>query len=172
MSDVEGHLMRDAETAWQFFTNTAYGLPTGLAPAAVWPKGSGLGRYAILTMWDVGSLILATVSARKIGLISEKAFDARVKGILQFLERHRFNWGGAQLPNFRTDVRSGRSVEFGYDSTDMGRLFVALHVLDRATAGSYRIARLVGRWNIEATIDDGALFDVKSSRRLKSEAHN
>ena len=145
---------------------------SGVAPAAVWPEGKGYGRYAILTMWDTGSLILALVSARAIGIISEKEFDRRIKDTLRFLRRSRFRWGKARLPNYRTDIVSRRPAERGYDATDIGRLLTALHVLDKATNGAYHVGKLVSRWDIEATIEDGRLYDIKSGNRFESRSNN
>ena len=123
---------RDAEIAWRYFSTNLAGVDRGLVPAATWPEGDGYGRYDILTMWDTGSLILAYVSARSIGLIDEKEFDQRIKAVMAFLRRSEFRWGKLTLPNFRTANTGGRTIEPGYDATDTGRVLVALHVLDQA----------------------------------------
>jgi hypothetical protein len=129
-------LKKDAEIAWQYFAAPSAGVDRGLVPAAAWSQGNGYGRYDILTMWDTGSMILAYVSARSLGLISEKEFDQRIKAVMAFLRRSEFRWGKLTLPNFRTGNSGGRTIEPGFDATDIGRLLMALHVLDRTTNGA------------------------------------
>jgi hypothetical protein len=165
-------LKRDAEIAWRFFTAPTPGVDKGLVPAATWPEGDGYGRYDILTMWDTGSLILAVVSARSIGLIDEKEFDQRVKSIMAFLRRSEFRWGKLVLPNFRTGNAGSRTIEPGYDATDTGRLLIALHILDQATNGAYQVKQQVARWDIAGTINNGQLSDIKSSSRIESRCFN
>jgi hypothetical protein len=165
-------LKRDAEIAWRFFSASDPGADRGLTPAAVWPEGDGFGRYSILTMWDAGSLILAYVSARSIGLITEKEFDRRIKAAMAFLRRSEFRWGKLTLPNYRTASSGGRTVEPGYDATDTGRLLLALHILDKATNGVYRVKQQVARWNIAGTVVDGRLHDIKSGESLQSRSFN
>ena len=151
----ESVLKRDAEIAWRYFSASYPGADRGLAPAATWPEGNGFGRYDILTMWDAGSLILANISARSISLIDEKEFDQRIKAVMVFLRRSEFRWGKLTLPNYRTANSGGRTVEPGYDATDTGRLLIALHILDQATNGAYKIKQQVARWNLADTVING-----------------
>jgi hypothetical protein len=164
-------LKRDAEIAWQYFATKTPGAPLGLVPAAMWPEGTGLGRYNILTMWDAGSLILAYLSARSIGLISENEFDQRMRAIMTFLRNSTFRWGQMSLPNYRTQV-VGNAAEGGYDTTDTGRLLMALHILDQATNGAYQAKQQVARWNIAATVSKGQPYDIKSSARFEARCFN
>ncbi|MFN3745238.1 MAG: DUF3131 domain-containing protein [Hyphomicrobiaceae bacterium] len=165
-------LKRDAEIAWQYFATRAPGAPHGLVPAAMWPEGTGLGRYNILTMWDAGSLILAYLSARSIGLIDEKEFDQRMRAVMAFLRNATFRWGPHALPNYRTQIIGGNAVEGGYDTTDTGRLLAALHILDKVTNGAYRAKEQVARWDIAAMVNKGQPYDVKSSARFEARCFN
>lgn len=165
-------LKRDAEIAWQYFAMKTPGAPHGLVPAAVWPEGSDLGRYNILTMWDTGSLILAYLSARSIGIIDEKEFDQRMRTVMAFLRNATFRWGQLSLPNYRTQIVGGGAVEGGYDTTDTGRLLAALHILDKVTNGTYRAKEQVARWNIAATVNKGQPYDIKSSSRYEARCFN
>ncbi len=165
-------LKRDAEIAWQYFATRTPGAPLGLVPAAMWPEGSGLGRYSILTMWDAGSLILANLSARSIGLIDEKEFDQRTRTVMAFLKKSTFRWGQLSLPNYRTQIVSGNAVEGGYDTTDTGRLLMALHILDKATNGAYQAKQQVARWDIAGMVNKGQPYDVKSSSRYEARCFN
>lgn len=165
-------LKRDAEIAWQYFATRTPGAPVGLVPAAMWPEGSGLGRYGILTMWDTGSLILATLSARSIGLIDEKEFDLRMRTVMAFLKNSTFRFGQLTLPNYRTQIVGGTAVEGGYDTTDTGRLLLALHILDKVTNGAYQAKQQVARWNIAGTVSKGQPYDIKSSARQEARCFN
>ena len=165
-------MMQDAEGAWRYFTASTTGRKVGLTPAAIWPQGTGFGRYSTVTMWDVGSLVLALVSARSLQLISSDTFDEHLQATIKFLKRTSFRWNGARLPNYRSHVDSLLSTEAGYDATDMGRLLLALYVLDQATSKAYDIGEIVGRWDIDKTIENGALHDIKSSKRLPNAGNN
>jgi hypothetical protein len=165
-------LKRDAEIAWQYFATRTPGAPLGLVPAAMWPEDDSLGRYNILTMWDAGSLILAYLSARSIGLIYEKEFDQRMKTVMAFLRKSTFRWGKLSLPNYRTQIVSGNAVEGGYDTTDTGRLLIALHILEKATNGAYRAKEQVERWNLAETVNKGQPYDIKSSSRQEARCFN
>src|SRR5690606_26583088 len=165
-------LKRDAEIAWQYFATPTPGAPLGLVPAAMWPEGSGLGRYSILTMWDAGSLILANLPARSIGLIDEQDFDQGQRTIMAFLKKSTFRWGQLSLPNYRTQIVGGSAVEGGYDTTDTGRLLMALHILDKATNGAYQAKQQVARWDIAGMVNKGQPYDVKSSSRHEARCFN
>lgn len=165
-------LRRDAEIAWQYFATRTPGAPHGLVPAAMWPEGTGIGRYNILTMWDAGSLILAYLSARSIGLIDEKELDQRMRAVMAFLRTSTFRWGANALPNYRTQIIGGNVVEGGYDTTDTGRLLAALHILDKVANGAYRAKEQVARWNIAAMVSKGQPYDVKSSARYEARCFN
>jgi Protein of unknown function (DUF3131) len=168
----ESVLKRDAEIAWRFFSANYPGVDKGLVPAATWPEDDSFGRYDILTMWDAGSLILANISARSIGLIDEKEFDQRTKAVMVFLRRSEFRWGKLVLPNYRTANSGGRTIEPGYDATDTGRLLIALHILDQATNGAYKVKEQVARWDLAGTVVNGKLQDIKSGDRSDSQCFN
>jgi hypothetical protein len=158
---VAADLRRDAEHAWKFFERKSSAM-TGLASPNIWPEGgNSYGSYDIVTMWDFGSIVIATVSARAIGLIDAAEFDRRVNGFKAFLKRATYTHKKARIPNFRSRADNGASVEAGYDATDTGRLFVALHVLEKFTDGKYDLAAFFKDWNIDATVKDGQISDLK-----------
>lgn len=158
--ETRERLLSDAAHAWSFFTRPKRGF-YGMTSVNIWPEGKSYGSYDIATMWDTGSIILATISARSIGLIDQAEFEKRIDGIMAFLDRATTTYKGAKLPNFRSSSITGRSVESGYDTTDTGRLFVAMHVLEGATSGKYKAEDLMKKWQVEATISDGAMQDIK-----------
>lgn len=161
--DVRERLLSDAAHAWSFFTRRTGGFD-GMTSVNIWRQGKGYGSYDIATMWDTGSIILATVSARSIGLIDQAEFEKRIDGVIKFLNRATTTYRGARLPNFRSSSINGRSVEAGYDATDTGRLFVALHVLEGATDGKYKAADIMKLWKVEATVADGVMQDIKGGK--------
>lgn len=163
---MDRELMEDAETAWRFFQ-----LP-GNAPGLVPAMTRGEGRqHQVLTMWDIGSLILGYVSARRIGLISETEFGARIDDVLAFLGKTEFMYRDNRLPNYRNSSVDGSSVEDGFDSTDMGRLLVALKVLDAFTAESLGVKHLVASWDIAAAVVDGVMQDIKGGIAFPSTSY-
>jgi hypothetical protein len=168
---IAADLRRDAEHAWKFFERKSAALP-GLTAPNIWPVGEGrYDSYNIVTMWDVGSIIMATVSARSIGLIDEADFDRRITSIKAFLKRATYTHRKARVPNFRSRTDNGASVENGYDATDTGRLFIALHVLEKFTDGKYDFASLFKHWTINETVKDGQISDFKGGKYTPAQSN-
>jgi len=162
-AETEKQLRSDAAHAWQFFERKTTAIP-GLTAPNIWRNDDGqYDSYDTVTMWDAGSIVLATVSARSLGLIDDAQFDTRVRGLLDFFNRAVFTYKGKPLPNFRSRMDNAKSVEAGYDTTDTGRLFIALNVLDKATGGKYPIGDLFKKWDLKATIRDGVMHDIKDN---------
>jgi hypothetical protein len=156
-------LLADARAAWQYFEQPGPHIP-GLVPANTWQTSGGFktfDSYRIATMWDVGSMILATASARSLGIIDEKEFATRVRGLNRFLTSATYRYRNARLPNFRSSIDNARSVEAGYDATDTARLFVALNVLDSMPDSPMKVRDLVRSWDLDATIKDGQIYGIK-----------
>lgn len=168
--DVRERLLEDAAHAWSYFERPRRGF-AGMTSINIWREGKSWGAYDIATMWDTGSIILATISARSIGLIDQAEFEKRIDGIMSFLKAATTVYKGARLPNYRSNPANGRSVEAGYDATDTGRLFVALHVLEGATDGKYRAEDLMKLWQVSATISDGAMQDIKGGKVLPAQSN-
>lgn len=156
-------LLEDARAAWQFFEQPGRQL-TGLVPANIWHEGDGFGSYRIVTMWDVGSILLATLSAHALQLIDDKEFAKRMAGLDSFLRRATYTYRGAKLPNFRSSIDTARSIESGYDATDTARLFVALYVADRRKAPGLNSRALMDSWDLQRTIRNGDIWSIKHRR--------
>jgi hypothetical protein len=114
-------LSRDAAAAWRFFEQGGNVKP-GVTPATAWVDRGKVGQYAVLTMWDMGSLINGYVAARSLGIIDDARFGELVEGALVFLKGATFKYHGRALLNFRTSASDASQVEQGFDSTDTGRL--------------------------------------------------
>ncbi|MCC0006784.1 MAG: DUF3131 domain-containing protein [Hyphomicrobiaceae bacterium] len=168
---MEQELRSDAVHAWRYFERKSAALP-GITAPNIWLEDEGeVGSYDIVTMWDVGSIILATVSARSLDIIDGETFDIRVRGILDFLKKAAYTTKSGAIPNFRSKTDTAKSVEAGYDATDTGRLFIALHVLDKATDGKYNISDLFSRWAIDSTIRNGTISDIKDGAIISAESN-
>lgn len=161
---LDAELRADAAQAWKFFELKGKYLP-GMLPAIAWYSGKSIDDYPALAMWDVGSLILGYVSARSLDLVSQAEFERRIAGVVSFLEDAVFEWRGKKLPNYQTYISDGRILEKGFNSTDAGRLLVALKVLDEYTGGSDG-AKLVAGWDIAGTIEDGKMHDIKKGGKM------
>lgn len=156
-------LMRDAELAWRYFD---WGGKTfsGVAPGTADIEAGKPVGYPFVTMWDLGSQILATISANRLGLIDQRAFETQTMSILQLLRKYSYRYAGVNLPPL--EVAIGRQAEqhSGYDSADTGRLLIALRQLDSHTNGSLPIKALVKGWGLEKTMPGGELHDINSGR--------
>lgn len=156
-------LMRDAELAWRYFD---WGARTfgGVAPGTADIEAGKPVGYPFVTMWDLGSQILATISASRLGLIDQRAFEAQAMSILKLLGRYSYRYAGVTLPPL--EVAIGRQAEqhSGYDSADTGRLLIALRQLDSHTNGSLPIKALVKGWGLEKTMPGGELHDINGGR--------
>jgi hypothetical protein len=157
---LDDALRQDAATAWRFF-EAWDGMAPSMVPANGWFEGDAVGHHDVLTMWDIGSLILAGVAARRLDLIDDATFERRSADVLTFLGGALYLQDGRWLLNYRSNPIDGSSVEPGFDSTDAGRLLIALKVLDDATDGSFKLERQIRGWNIESTVIDGAMHDIK-----------
>ena len=119
-----------ATVAWQYFQNSVEGVNynTGLPHAG--------GYYCPqFTDWDLGGYIQAVIDAQKIGLINtygDWGSFARLDKVLTFLETRELN-SAAQYPYqfyFSTDSHAeSDGATATVDTTDTGRLFVALNNL-------------------------------------------
>jgi hypothetical protein len=163
-------LMKDAMTAWTYFQ--IEGNAPSMLPSAAWSEGEGaIGQLHELTMWDVGSIILATLSAKHLGLVDDAELRIRTQNILAYLDKTRFDFDGASLPNYRNSSVDGSPVEAGFDSTDMGRLLVALSILDHATGGELEVKKLVQSWDVQGAIKDGSMMDIKDGQAEPAESY-
>lgn len=58
----QDELAKDAATAWKFF-DLFTDAKTGLVPGTVWMEGESRSSYPFATMWDIGTQIMALISA-------------------------------------------------------------------------------------------------------------
>ena len=153
----------DSKTAWQYFQIwNASSKP--LIPGTAYLNAGKLEGYPLLTMWDVGSLILAFSSAFLLGHISQIDLNAKAQHLIKVLESHTFSFRGTHLPSVEISASIIPSTRSGFDAADVGRLLVALKILDDLTLGQLPIPALVSSWNFAVVIVDGNVCGVKDGQ--------
>ncbi len=143
-------LMADARLAWSYVERTEHSR-TGLCPStAELGNNNAISSFPFLTMWDYGSLILATLSAHQIGLIDDADFLARSARLIRGLSAVRI--GALALP--RSEIRIGAPDEgkSEFNACDTGRLLVALRALRQALPNPALVDRAVAQWDLGKVI--------------------
>jgi hypothetical protein len=145
-----------ARRAWHFFAaNTVEA--TGLTGAT--------DGYPFVTVWDVASMLAAYHSAYGLGLIEGDELDRRLGRILRTLQEMDLYDGVAFNKSY--DARTGRmvgrderpsAIGFGWSATDIGRLLVWLHIVERHYPRFADDARaIVTRLDASRLVRDGYL---------------
>jgi peptidoglycan/xylan/chitin deacetylase (PgdA/CDA1 family) len=165
--EEEARLREDAALAWRYFEWGAANFG-GMVPSTGWFEDGTRQGYPFATMWDIASYILASISARRIGLIDDPAFAKRIDTILTFLGASSYSFGGARLPPTERRLGRLRGQRRGFDSADTGRLLVALKILDDYTGQSFHVAKLVTGWDLEAALADGEMHIISAGGKAVS----
>lgn len=145
-----------ARNAWAYFEKY-YQPVTGLA----WAHH----KFEFTTMWDVGSLIGATWSARELGIISQPLYDQRIRTLLTTLNRLKlvddiaFNTfydtrTGEMVGEDANNTYRPTTVGTGYSVTDLGRLLIWLKVLSGQPQHTQLANRVVSRLNMSQLVRD------------------
>lgn len=136
----------------------------------LWRPGTGLAAatrdYPKLTPWDLGSVIGATYSAHRLGLIDDTQYEKRLSATLRTMKKMPLYRGAVfhkmYLANTAQMVgRNGRasSTGYGWSATDLGRLLIWLRILaetePRFRADAQRIAR---RIDFKETVANGYMY--------------
>ncbi|MDX8442360.1 DUF3131 domain-containing protein [Mesorhizobium australafricanum] len=167
----EEALRADAELAWTYFDWGAKNF-NGMAPATSWIEFGKQTGYPFTTMWDTGSHILAAVSAQRLRIIDQTEFEKMINRILAFLGQGDFSFAGVKLPNTERRLSSKGGERDGFDSADVGRLLVALKILDSYTAGAFPVFKLVQHWSFGPVLKDGELHVVSDAGKISSAQYN
>lgn len=163
----KAELLTDAALAWRYFD---WGMQTfnGIAPGTSWMEDGKQQGYPFATMWDIASTIMATVSAKRLGLIDDTAMAERCRRILEFLGEESYRYAGVKLPPAERRLAKQAGERKGFDSADSGRLLIALKVLDNETGGSLGIDKLVGTWGFHKILVKDEMHMVSGKGRLVS----
>jgi hypothetical protein len=110
------------------------------------------------TTWDVGGQLLATLSARDIGLITRDDYIARVKKVIATMQRAALYQGAAYNKTYSAidgTPGDGERGLTGWSATDLGRLLVASKVLaTRDPELAPAIDAMVKRIKFKEVVDD------------------
>ncbi len=147
----------DAKVAWRYFSRFT-NPTTGLCPATVNFSPGGKRLHETVTMWDVGSQILALIAAMDIGLMSKKDFHRSISKIMPNIAGRRTQ--GRLLPQgwIRTDKHRWGNANF--DGCDAGRLLAALYNLKKHKAFTEITTDLVASWDLDKVIVEKEIQSV------------
>jgi hypothetical protein len=122
--------------------------------------------YPSATLWDLGSYLLALVSARRLDIVSLAEFESRASQVLITLGKLQLVEG--RLPNKAYDTRSLAMVDYanqpvdggiGWSALDIARLLVALRAIEE-TAPQLRpsLGKAIERWDINSLAAGGEII--------------
>ncbi|MBA2964416.1 MULTISPECIES: DUF3131 domain-containing protein [Ramlibacter] len=150
-----------ARTAWTYFERNT-DPATGLA--------SSVEGFPSTSLWDTASSLLALLAARDLGLVDQKAFDARMARALDALGRLPL-YANA-LPNKTYDTRTLAMTDYrnqpapagiGWSAIDIGRLLVPLNAIAWQHPQHTEAARrAIARWNTAQLARDGQLWGLQA----------
>lgn len=154
-----------AMTAWRFFESNTDS-KTGLV-------GSVEG-FGSATLWDMGSHMMALVSANRLGLLSKSDFDLRVTHFLTSLSQLPLYDG--RLPNKAYNIQTLQMTDYqnipvsdgiGWSAIDIARVLLALRILEQSdpTKGA-AIQAAVHLWDICAITKAG---EMSGAERIDGE---
>jgi hypothetical protein len=154
-------LIEDAKIAWSYFdqmTDPA----TGLCASTVYLDGEWSSINRVLTMWDYGSLVQATMTSHELGLIDDQQYVQRAEAILRGLPAERI--GGFILPSSEISSDTGKSVAHDYNACDTGRLLIALDQMNRHRLSKDWFTEKVATWELARTLQDGQLNSISQGQ--------
>ncbi len=162
LTENQAELDKDAATAWRFF-ELFTDPETGLVPGTVWMEGEGRSSYPFATMWDIGTQIMALVSANILCVIGDAEFTDRTTRLLAHLPTaSRAN--GLLLPQTAVSVTGRQPGEAGFDAADAGRLLISLKALEDHVGGGMGIPEIVAGWELQETIKNGQIRSIRNER--------
>ena len=149
--------IEQAKVAWNYFERN-YIPETGLVNSE--------NDFPSTTIWDQSSYLLGLISARRIGIVDESVFDARMSKALATLSKLPLFFG--KLPNKVYDTRSLQMTTYsnqavqagiGWSALDIARMAVPLNIL---LYDYPRHAPLAGQiltsWDFAGMVKDGVLL--------------
>jgi hypothetical protein len=146
-----------ARSAWAYVTRH-YVNATGLIDAT-----SG---YPYATIWDVASGVAALYAGHELKLLTDAAYDERMRRVLRTLRTMDIvdNAAFNKVYSTRTAGMIGRDQQpsargYGWSTTDLGRLLVWLKIV-AATQPAYaaEVAAVVKRFDFTRLVADGYLW--------------
>lgn len=149
------HLLTDAAVAWRYFEVHAHE-QSGLVPATVGRVNTRVtNTYETLTMWDIGSYLLALEAVRALDMIDQPAFLSRAAKVITALPETRID--GLRLPCSMISSKTGEPESKQFNRCDFGRLLAALSRLGKHPELSAQVTAKVAAWDIAAALAEGPL---------------
>lgn len=165
----KARLMEHAKLAWQYFANETHAR-TGFTPAAVFRSEDFKSNYEVVTMWDVTSYLNGALCAAEMGIIPREDMVKRVTRILKNLPTRKI--AGLNLPVAEFHFASGTPLSPDFNSCDVGRLLVSLHLLSRVPELKETVTELVAGWDLEKTVKQGKMMDISRQKMVDASRTN
>lgn len=157
-----------AAIAWRYFERNTQPA-TGLV--------NSVDGYPAASMWDIGSALLATVAAERLGLLSRGELDARLgRALTSLASLPLFD---DALPNKSYDTATLTPVNYdgtpaprgvGWSAIDLGRMLVAFD----AIVWGYpeltpQVRAVLARWRLDRLTRDGLLIGARVGADQRTE---
>ncbi|MBI3248271.1 MAG: DUF3131 domain-containing protein [Deltaproteobacteria bacterium] len=146
-----------AAIAWKYFDNNVQSA-TGLV--------NSVDSYSASTMWDTASYLMALISAYRLELLKQEAFDRRLTQAFGSLAR--LPLFGEQLPNKSYNTTSLAMVDYtnkpvekgiGWSAIDLGRLLVPFNIIVwNYPAHIDEVKAILRRWRFDRLLRGGVLY--------------
>ncbi len=161
---ARAELEEDARIAWAYFDRWTNPV-TGLCPATA-DTQSSVKLHEAVTMWDVGSHLLALKAAQQLDLLTRADYLARVRRILPQIAGRVY--AGRRLPQgwIRTDRHRWGTKDF--DACDAARLLSALYNLAEDPELETEVIDLVQAYDLGETVRDGIIHSFKDGKWVSS----
>jgi hypothetical protein len=149
--------LKYAAIAWTYFRNNI-NPTTGLVNSA--------DGYPSTTMWETGSMLIAVISADRLGLIEPIEAKVRISKALETLTTIRLFDG--ILPNKAYNVETGELVDYsnkpverglGWSALDIGRLVAALSLVEHTYPElAPKVFAVINRFDLSQVVENGYLI--------------
>lgn len=115
--------------------------------------------WANTTLWDVGGQILATHSAKELGIITPEDFNRRTEKLFNTLEKLEL-WNGVYNKLYSTKTGAiSKEGRLGWSATDLGRFLLALKIISvREPQFAAQAERIVRRMDYKNVIKKGYMY--------------
>jgi Protein of unknown function (DUF3131) len=157
-----------ARVAWKYFEKN-------VAPETGLP--GSVENYPSATMWDIGSYLLAVISAKQLQLIDNAEFDRRIGTALASLAK--LPLFDKQLPNKAYNTKTLQMTDYankdsergvGWSVIDIGRLLVPINVLVwQYPQHSAAARKVIATWNVSRLSREGELYGARVGKDGKTE---
>ncbi len=149
------HLLADAAVAWRYFEVYVH-TQSGLVPATVGqPNPRVTNSYETLTMWDIGSYLLALEAVRALDIIDQPTFLSRTRQVIAALPETVID--GLTLPCSLISSLTAKPESKDFNRCDFGRLLAALARLNKHAELTETVTAKVAAWDIAEALAGGPL---------------